>query len=146
MGDYTDPVLIPMLTAATLINTVSDPVPLNNCRQHWHSVKIRGATTAGVWVVEIAPERDFAGLWEPILSMDIAAEIAASTAGDGVFTAQLAAGDVERQISWPGPGGFVRHRIPTAITGGANHTITSVMRRIMLGANGRVLYITGDCN
>jgi len=130
MPEYFDPIYIVMLTDATLINSVSAAVPLNNTKEHWGVVKIAQATTAGVFVAELAGERDFGGTWDQIFSVDIAAQIAA----DAAFAAALIAGDVELQIPpYPGPGGFIRHRVPTAITGGATHTVNSKMRRLLHG-------------
>lgn len=123
--DYSDPFPIGMLSAATLINTVSTPVPLNNTRQHFHLITIKQGTTAGKVAVEAAPASDFAGTWDELMSWDVASDAALVTA--------LGSADVVLSISLPGPSGFVRHRVATAITGGATHTVTSSMRRIQLG-------------
>lgn len=128
--EYTDPIDIPMLTDATLINTTSDPVPLNNTRQFWGGFTIKAGTTAGVLVWEVARYRDFAGTWDILDSFDIAATIAA----DAAFATAIGAGDVYKQITtYPGGNGFVRHRLSTAVTGGATHTLSSTIRRKMGG-------------
>lgn len=123
--DFSDPFPLPQLTGATSINTASTPIPCNNTRQHFHQVIIKKDTTAGKFVIETAPAQDFAGSWDELASWDVASDSDLSTA--------LGSADVVRSITLPGPSGFVRHRIATAFTGGATHTVTSSMRRIQIG-------------
>lgn len=126
MSDFTDAFPIPLLTAASADETTSDAIPIGNCKQHAHTLTIKKDTTAGRVVVEIGPTQNFAGTWDVIFDMNLATDADLATA--------LLAADVSRQISWPGPGtGFVRHRIDAALTGGANHSVTSTMRRIQAG-------------
>jgi hypothetical protein len=110
--EYMDPIQIPMLVAATADETTSDPVPLNNCKQHYHGVEFHADVTSGVVVVETAPSRDYAGAWTEILSVD---------ASVGLMG----------EISFPGPGGFVRHRISAVIAGGATPVASSWTRRLL---------------
>jgi hypothetical protein len=122
--DYSDPFLIDQLSAAATLNTASTPVPCNNARQHFHEVTFKQGVTAGKVVVEVAPVQDFAGTWDELASWDVARDADLSTA--------LGSGDAVRSISLPGPSGFVRHRIATAITGGGSPSVTSKMRRIQI--------------
>lgn len=123
--DYSDPFLISQLTAATLINTASTPIPCNNARQHFHQVTIKKDTTAGKFIIETAPTYNFAGTWDELASWDVAS--------DSDLVTALGLADVVKSITLPGPSGFVRHRVATAFTGGADHTVTSSMRRIQIG-------------
>lgn len=109
----TDPILIPMLTDATADETTSTPVPLNNASAHWHAAEFSDDSTGGVVIVEMAATRDWEGAWE---------EITRFTAAD----------HAAKQLEWPGTGGFVRHRIETVISGGADPKVTSYCRRTFL--------------
>jgi len=107
-----DPFPLPMLTAATALNAVSDPVPLNDTRKHAHGVVFGTGVTAGTVVVETASDRNYAGTWEVL-----------ATYASGGAPAQLGSKD-----SYEGPLiGFVRHRVSVALVGGS---VTSTMRRL----------------
>lgn len=112
MGDYADKV--PMLVAASVDETTSDPVPLNNTRQHWHGVEFAVGVTSGVVIVETAPTRNFAGAWKELLSVDASA-------------------NMQDDITFPGLGGFVRHRISTVVAGGGSPSVSSWCKRIQIG-------------
>lgn len=65
-------------------------------------------STAGVVRVEVAPSTTYAGTWNEIFSVDLAAEIAAdSVAAPRSF-----------HYTYPGNAGAVRHRFTTNMTGG----------------------------
>lgn len=113
----TDPIRIPMLTAAATDETTSQAVPLNNAMQHEHQIVMTQGASAGVVVVEKVPSKTFAGIGEVIFTMD---------ATETDIASELSSGPAMRSISYPGPGGFIRHRITTAMSGG---TATSTMLR-----------------
>lgn len=110
MGDFLDPIAIPLLTAASADETTSDAIALNNCKQHYHAVTFSAIGT-GLVLVEVGPTVDYAGTWQTILSCDPSVQ---------TFF----------EVTWPGPGAFVRHRIDTVL----NVTVTSTCRRIQAGS------------
>jgi hypothetical protein len=110
MGNFVDPIAIPMLTAVSVDETTSEAVALNNATQHYHKV-LFSAIGTGIVLVEVGPAVDYAGTWQPILSCDASVQ---------TFF----------EITWPGPGAFVRHRIDTVLGG---CTVTSTCRRIQAG-------------
>lgn len=112
MSEYTDAIPIPMLVNATVDETTSDPVPLNNSRESYHSVQIATGTTSGVVKVETAPTRDFAGTWLEQMSVDLSTEPI-------------------KELRLEGVRGFVRHRISTVVAGGATPGVSSWVRRRM---------------
>lgn len=109
MSDHMDAIKIPMLVAASANQATSSPVALNNSKQHYHGVQFDPATASGVVKVETAPTKDWSGAWTEILSVD-------------------ATVDKMAEISFPGPGGFVRHRVSTVLAGG---TVSSWTRRLL---------------
>ncbi len=108
--EYSDPIKVPMLTAASADETISTPVALNNTINHSHAVQFEEAVASGVVLIETAPTRNYAGTWEILLTADASVQKLHTLDG------------------YPGPGFFVRHRIGTVLAGG---TVTSWMRRRM---------------
>lgn len=111
MGDFHDPIAIPMLQAVSALDSVSDAVPLGNTRQHHHGITFTGVATGHV-KVETGPSPTFAGAWQEIYDADAAVQ-------------------AYHEITWPGPGLFVRHRISTVLNAGS---VSSNMRRLQAGA------------
>ena len=104
MSDRTDPFPIPMLTNVNADETASGYVPNNNTRQHQHSITFDGTVTAGIVVVEDKKGANLA-----------------------TFDASL---ELKNQVTLPGPGEQVRHRIDSAVVGG---NVTTTMYRILMG-------------
>lgn len=86
---------------------------VNTYKQLMGGFATTAGVTEGVIVAEVAPTDTFAGQWDEIASLDIAAEIAG---GADYSIARY------RHYTYPGSAFFLRHRISTALVGG---TVTS---------------------
>jgi hypothetical protein len=108
--EYSDPIKLVMLSAASTDETASPVVPLNNTINHTHGVVFEATVTAGIVEVQVSPTRTFTGAPKAILVADAT---------------------VAKQFELPGyvgPGFYVRHIIKTAVADG---TVSSWMRRRM---------------
>lgn len=108
MSETFDAIAIPMLIAQSADESTSHACPIGNTKQHSHFVTFTGAAS-GVVTIESGPSSDYAGTWEELEVCDAATKL-------------------YWEISLPGPGQFVRHRISTVLNAGS---VSSSVRRLM---------------
>lgn len=100
------------LSAASVDETKSAPVPLNTASQVGGTLEWGTGCTSGKVVFEIARLQDYTGTWEAIFSSDFVANSVPAAPSTQSFT-------------YPGPfAGFGRWRIDTVIGGGTVTTYT----------------------